>query len=316
MARIKYYYDPESCQFEKRKLTWKIISRQVLHYGAISGSIAAALIAAVFFFYDSPKEKYLASKNASLEKNILTYDNQISELESNLNQLHNKDNEFYRAIMDLPEVSKGIWNGGTGGSADASTRVSDEAMDETQTKLHQMEVKQKIQSRSFHNLFEKLKAKEKELMHIPSIRPVAGRLVSGFGLRMHPILKIKKLHTGLDFACPQGTPIYASGDGVVAFAGRHKNGYGIHININHGYGYVTKYGHMSELKVKKGQKIKRGDIIGYSGNTGLSKGPHLHYEIIKDGRKINPVDFFYSDLLPAEYVDFKKRAEQAGESMD
>ncbi|MCB9232245.1 MAG: peptidoglycan DD-metalloendopeptidase family protein [Bacteroidia bacterium] len=316
MARIKYYYDVETCQFERQRLNWKTITRQVLHYGAISGFVAAALLAGVFFFYNSPKEKYLSEQNAKLKKNILTYDEQIARLETSLNDLHQKDNEFYRAIMNLPEVSSGMWNGGTGGSANTSIHVNDEEMEKTQQQLHQMEIKQKIQSQSFVNLFEKLKAKELELAHIPSIRPVTGALVSGFGLRMHPILKIKKLHTGLDFACPEGTPIYASGDGVVSFAGRHQNGYGIHVDINHGYGYVTKYGHMSQLKVSQGQKVKRGDIIGYSGNTGLSKGPHLHYEIIKNGRKINPVDYFYSDLQPSDYVEFKKRAEQAGESMD
>ena len=215
-----------------------------------------------------------------------------------------------------PDPLEDEWaEGGIGGSKEYKD-LDNESLEETRKRLERIQTRVKIQQGSYKALVETMKGKEDELMHMPSIRPIATDLISGFGYRLHPILHVKKMHTGLDFRAPVGTPVYATADGTVEHSGRRGNGYGIHINIDHGYGYSSKYAHLSKTLVSEGQKVKRGDLIGHSGNTGLSKGPHLHYEIIKDGKKIDPVDFFYSDLAPEQFVEFKKQSQQFNESMD
>ena len=158
------------------------------------------------------------------------------------------------------------------------------------------------------------------LAALPAIQPVSNknlsRMASGYGYRIHPIYKTRKLHTGMDFSAKSGTPIYATGDGEISEINNLRNGYGKHVIINHGYGYKTLYGHMSKYIVHKGQKVKRGEVIGYVGSTGTSVAPHLHYEVIKDGRKINPVNFYYNDLTPDEYEKMLEISSQNNQSFD
>ena len=312
MARIKYYYDTEKCEYQKARLTWKSALKSLSTYSIVAAIGAAGFFAWRMFFHDTTKESWLKQQIRDYETHVGEFDDRMASLSKSLDGLEEKDKNLYRLIL---EMEPGTSTGGTGGTEKAPT-FQVESLQESEAKLDQIQTKLKLQESSYISLFETLKEKEVELHHIPSILPTTGQLISGFGLREHPILGIKKLHTGLDFTCKIGTPVYASGDGIVMFCGRSSNGYGIHIDINHGFGYITKYAHLSEIKVATGQRVKRGDVIGLSGNTGLSKGPHLHYEITKSGNKINPVDYFYSDLAPDEYVKFKKRAAVMNESMD
>jgi murein DD-endopeptidase MepM/ murein hydrolase activator NlpD len=176
------------------------------------------------------------------------------------------------------------------------------------------------QKKSYNEIDDLLKNKEKLLVSTPAIQPVSNkdltRVASGFGYRIDPIYKTVKLHAGLDFAAPQGTPIYATANGTVTVAGNTGNGYGNHVVINHGYGYETLYGHMVKVKARVGQQIKRGEVIGYVGSTGKSTGPHCHYEVHKNGQKIDPVYFFYNDLTPEQYDLLLKRAAAANQSFD
>jgi len=176
------------------------------------------------------------------------------------------------------------------------------------------------QKKSYNEIDDLLKNKEKLLVSTPAIQPVSNkdltRVASGFGYRIDPIYKTVKLHAGLDFAAPQGTPIYATANGTVTVAGNTGNGYGNHVVINHGYGYETLYGHMVRVKARVGQQIKRGEVIGYVGSTGKSTGPHCHYEVHKNGQKIDPVYFFYNDLSPEQYDLLLKRAAAANQSFD
>jgi murein DD-endopeptidase MepM/ murein hydrolase activator NlpD len=162
--------------------------------------------------------------------------------------------------------------------------------------------------------------KEKMLAAIPAIQPVANKnlkkMASGYGYRIHPIYKVRKMHWGTDFSAPTGTPIYATGDGTVTTYKRSRSGYGRHIMIDHGFGYETLYAHMSKIEVRKGQRVKRGDIIGYIGSTGSSTAPHLHYEVIKDGRKINPINYFFNDLSPEEYEEMLIISSHSNQSFD
>jgi len=162
--------------------------------------------------------------------------------------------------------------------------------------------------------------KEKMLASIPAIQPVANKnlkkMASGYGYRIHPIYKVRKMHWGTDFSAPTGTPIYATGDGKVTTYKRSRSGYGYHIVIDHGFGYETLYGHMSKIEVRRGQRVKRGDVIGYIGSTGSSTAPHLHYEVMKDGRKINPINYFFNDLSPEEYEEMLIISSHSNQSFD
>ncbi len=315
MPRIKYYYDPDTCNFEPAKLDSKTLVRKGLTYLTFAGIIAGLVFVYMFYYYDDDRTKILKDENDQLAMEIEQFDNEIEKLENDLEILHEKDKKVYRTILKADPLEDEWADGGIGGAVKRKD-LDNENLEATRKRLERIQTRVKIQQGSYKALVETMKGKEDELMHMPSIRPIATDLISGFGYRLHPILHVKKMHTGLDFRAPVGTPVYATADGKVEHSGRRGNGYGIHINIDHGYGYASKYAHLSRSLVAEGQKIQRGDLIGYSGNTGLSKGPHLHYEISKNGKKIDPVDFFYSDLAPEQFVEFKKQSQQFNESMD
>jgi murein DD-endopeptidase MepM/ murein hydrolase activator NlpD len=190
---------------------------------------------------------------------------------------------------------------------------------ETTKKMDKISKQIYIQSKSFDELFTMAKNKANMLVSIPAIQPISNtdlkKVASGFGWRIHPIYKTTKMHTGMDFSASVGTEIYATGNGVVVSSNEDR-GYGNNVIINHGYGYQTLYGHMSKIIRKPGQKVNRGDLIGYVGNSGSSTGPHLHYEVIKYNKKINPINFFYNDLSPAEYERMLEISSQSNQSFD
>lgn len=314
MARIKYYYDTEKCKFERARPTFQSVMRRVVTHVAIAGTVGAGIFAYRYHLIDNAKEKALKQEKKELLAHIEGFGENIALLETEVEKLHEIDVEVYRTILDAEPLSESVWQSGTGGTEKED--LQPELIGETRDRLDKMETKVKVQFKSYNSLLKKFKEKEEELKHTPSILPVQADVISGFGMRMHPILRFHRLHAGLDFRAPIGTKVYATADGTIEFSGVKKNGYGIHIDISHGFGFHTKYAHLSEVKVREGQKVKRGDLIGLTGNTGLSKGPHLHYEIVKNGKKINPIDYFYSDLDPETYVKFKKQAQQENESMD
>lgn len=315
--KIRYFYDDETCSFKEENVTVRSVTRTVFSYLTVSGLLACLIVALIFFGWDDPKSAMLKRENDKLNTKVQEYNKLASALEAKVDALHDRDNTFYRSVMSIKPSSEGEWNGGKGGTANRERFSHPETVRETEIRLDILNAKIETQSESYDMLFDRLLEKRKELAHIPAIKPVPGRVISGFGMRMHPIHNFRKMHTGLDLEASTNTPVYSTGDGEVEFAGVSRYGYGIHINVDHGFGFKTKYAHLSKLAVKKGQEVKRGDIIGYSGNTGLSKGPHLHYEIIKDDKKIDPVDYFYEDdLSPEEYVQLRKEAQVENESMD
>ncbi len=310
MPRIKYYYDPDTCSFESSKFDSKTLVRKSLAYFIISGIVMTLVFIYLFYYHEDRLTTKDTNNHLSLQ--IQQFDSEIDKLESDLKRLHKKDKNVYRTILKADPI-KDDW------SIDDHTKYGNsdgENMEVTLERLEDIQARIWIQKNNYNTLVETMKRKEEELKHMPSIRPVSTDLISGFGYRLHPILHVKKMHTGLDFQASVNTPVIATADGKIEYSGRSGNGYGIHIDIDHGYGYASKYAHLSKSLVVKGQKIQRGDLIGYSGNTGLTKGPHLHYEISKDGKKIDPVDYFYSDLDPEEFMEFKKQAQQFNESMD
>ena len=308
MKNTNYKYNPNTLNYEKINLTlWDKFKR--LSYYLIASVVVSVLILS-FSFYNIKSfiQKEAAKENQSLRQEISVFNKDLNLILEVLNDIQNKDDNIYRAIFEADPYPDHKRKLGTGGNPIKFKKYENieygELVVEIVQKLELIEKKLSSQSKSFDEVFEITKEKQKMLKAIPSIQPINNRdltrIASGFGMRMHPIYKILKMHKGMDFTAPVGTEIYATGDGTVEKVG-WTGGYGKTILINHGYGYKTRYAHCSKFKCKKGQKVKRGDHIGYVGNTGQSTGPHLHYEVFKNKRQINPVNFFFNDLSPEEY---------------
>lgn len=323
MAKAEYRYNPKTLTYEKAELGIK--GRLLKFLGYIgTGMVFSIVFLAIFYaLFDSPKEKKLIRKNEHLALQLDLFDKKLNQMESVLDNLQDRDDNVYRVVFEADPIPANIRKAGFGGVnryGDLEGYDHSESVIKTAKKLDQLAKQMYIQSKSLDEVYNMAMKKEKMLSSIPAIMPVAKknlkRVASGFGMRIHPILKIRKMHPGMDFTAPTGTPIYSSGDGVVEKVKTARGGYGKHIVINHGYGYQTLYAHMNEYNVKRGQKVNRGDVIGYVGNTGRSTGPHLHYEVIKDGVKINPVNFYSNDLTPEEYELMIEISSQTNQSFD
>ena len=247
----------------------------------------------------------------------------MRQIEIVLDDIQQRDDNIYRTIFEADPIPKSIRKQGFGGvnryKKFAGYSNSDIIISTTK-KIDQLTKQLYLQSKSFDDIINLTKDKSKMLASIPAIQPVSNkqlsRMASGYGYRIHPIYKTRKMHAGMDFSAKTGTEIYATGDGVISKVRRSKRGYGNHVKINHGFGYETLYAHMSKYIVRKGQKVKRGEVIGYVGNTGTSVAPHLHYEVHKNKRKINPVNFYYNDLNPEEYEKMIEISLQSNQSFD
>lgn len=317
MSKQKYILDPITLEYipVKRK-RW----REILIF-ILAGVVFMVLGFMILpHYFDTPEELALKRENANLKLHLDVLDKKFDHLEAVLKNIQNRDKNLYRLLFEAEPIPDDVREAGYGGSDDAY--LNDLNADEVTRLTRKMEALSKklvIQSKSFDELIKLAKEKEKYLSHIPAIQPIKNkdlkRLASGFGMRFHPILKIWRPHNGLDFTAKTGTPIYATGDGVVTYAGRG-SGFGLHVKIDHGYGYETVYAHMSKMAVKKGQKVKRGQVIGYVGSTGLSTGPHLHYEVHYKGKPVNPIYYFYRDLNAEDYEKMMELAKSAHQSLD
>lgn len=317
MVKIKYYYDTESCKYERIKVSTLDIILNLLGFFTLSMFLAVGMFIIYNSYFRSPLVVNLEKENEELMfyYDILKKDmSQVSEM---LVSLQERDDNVYRAIYEAEPISSSIRNAGVGGTNRYKELLNkglerEKLVLETHQRIDKLKKQMYIQTKSYDELLELAKNKELFLASLPAIQPVSNkelnRLSSGFGLRMHPILKVRKMHPGVDFSAPKGTPIYATGDGVVKSIKLSFGGYGKQVEINHGYGYITKYAHMNGFNVKLGQKVTRGECIGYVGNSGRSTAPHLHYEVHKDNRKINPVHYFSRDLNPAEYEEILRLA--------
>ncbi len=310
MARIKYYYDTETCKYERVKVgTWDIVL-SLLGFLSVATVISIVMVLVYNTYFESPKEAMLKKENEELR---LYYDILNGEMEGAkdmLAALQKRDDDIYRVINEAEPIPQTIREGGIGGS-ERYKKLLEQGLEQqelilgTLQRIEALKKQMYIQTKSYDEIVSLAKNKEQMYASIPAIQPVTNkeltRLASGFGRRVDPIYKVRRMHYGVDFSAPRGTPIYATGDGVVKKVKTNYGGYGKEILIDHGYGYVTRYAHMSEFNVKRGQKVKRGECIGYVGSTGKSTAPHLHYEVIKDNKKVNPVHYFYNDLNEEEY---------------
>lgn len=323
MAKIKYYYDTKTLSYKRIELNTFDKFKRSLGFLSASTVIGLIMVIVFFQFFDSPKEKRLKSE---IENLVLQYDilsKKMTQIDLVLDDIQHRDDNIYRVIFEADPIPSSIRKAGFGGVnryKDIRNFSNAELVIEAAKKADKLSKQLYIQSKSFDEVIDLAKNKADMLASIPAIQPIAnkdlGRVASGYGYRIHPIYKTRKLHTGMDFTAPQGTPIYATGDGKIAKVRRSRRGYGNHVIVDHGYGYQTLYAHMTKYIVYRGQKVKRGDIIGYVGSTGTSVAPHLHYEVIKNKRKINPVNYYYNDLSPEEYDKMLEISSQNNQSFD
>lgn len=323
MPKAKYYFNTDSLKYEKvvvsfKKRFWRVIGW--LSSALVFGSIVLLI---AYNFLDSPKEKQLKREINEMELQYDILQQRMNLADAVLKDLQQRDDQIYRVIFEAEPIPAEVREAGYGGInryKELEGYDNSELMTETSRKVDKLSRQIYIQSKSYDEVFELVKQKTVMLASIPGIQPVSmkgpARVASGFGYRIHPIYKTPMMHEGIDFTAPIGTEIYATGNGVVAKTEYNGRGYGNNVVINHGFGYSTLYGHMSRFNVRPGQRVNRGDIIGYVGNTGSSTGPHVHYEVIKGSSKIDPINFFFNDLSPDEYEMVREKASQQNQSFD
>jgi len=323
MKKVKYYYNTNTLRYEKLVVPLRVKLLRIMGFLAAAIVTALIIVAFAFQFLDSPKEKILRLQYERSQQDLNVISSRIRLMDQQMKQLEKRDNDVYRSIFEASPVADS--------ARQKQLEMENEirlvsSMDENElayslaATLNSISSRIKFQEKSYSDIEGMIKNKAKLLASTPAIQPVSNkdltRVASGFGSRIDPVYKTVKFHAGLDFAAPQGTPIYATADGRITTAGNTGNGYGNHVEINHGYGYQTLYGHMVRVKARIGQMVKRGEVIGWVGSTGKSTGPHLHYEVHKNGRPIDPIYFFYNDLTPEQYQQILKLAASSNQSFD
>jgi murein DD-endopeptidase MepM/ murein hydrolase activator NlpD len=325
MSKVKYYYDSDNLAY-KRIRTKKRKKFAYVMLFLLSSALFGFLIFLLLIntsYFETPKDKIQAREIEALALNYKVLNKKIDLMNEVLEAIENRDNDIYRIYFNATPISEEERKAGFGGVnryKDLQGYNNSELLENTTKRLDILTKELVIQSKSLDEIVALAKKKEKLLAAIPAIQPVKNEdlkhMASGYGYRSDPFTKIRKFHYGMDFTARTGTPIYATGDGVVYKADASLSGYGNHIEINHGYGYKTLYAHLSKYKCRPGQRVKRGDIIGYVGSTGRSQAPHLHYEVLKNGERVNPLNFYYGSISAKEYIEISKLANQENQSLD
>jgi murein DD-endopeptidase MepM/ murein hydrolase activator NlpD len=323
MKKIKYFYNANTLRYEKLETPLRVQLLRLLGFLSAAFVAAIILVSLAYKYFPSVNEKRLLQNNESLKDDYYVLSEKTKKIQDQMKELEKRDNHVYREIFEANPIpdsarAKAIHE------QDEIKLV--ESMDQENlatdiaSTLNNLSARIAYQNKSYNEIDGFIKNKEQLLASTPAIQPVSNkdlsRIASGFGYRIDPVYKTTKFHAGLDFAAPQGTPIYATANGTIVTAGNTGNGYGNHVVINHGYGYETLYGHMFRVKVRVGQKVKRGEIIGWVGSTGKSTGPHCHYEVHRNGDPVDPVYYFYNDITPEQYDRLLKLASSSNQSFD
>lgn len=318
MAKSFYFFNSSTLSFEKAEFSFKDLLKRGLWLIATALSFALVFVWLSFYVIDSPKEKVLQKENNELKEHLKQINQKLSVMEIVLNDIQDRDDNVYRSIFEAEPVPIELRNPFFNKSTKydhISEYESLKLLNIIAEKTDQLIVQMALEKRSLDTVSSLVTRKSEMLNAIPAIRPIKNmyQVTSGFGRRYHPILKTLRAHTGIDITAPKGTPIYATANGIVS-SDQGGAGYGITVILNHGYSYQTLYAHLSKKVVKNGQRVKRGQLLGYVGNTGLSMGSHLHYEVLKGGIPVNPVHYFFSDITPQEYdaiLESSKKINQA-----
>jgi murein DD-endopeptidase MepM/ murein hydrolase activator NlpD len=322
MPKPKFHFNPKTLTYERIDNTIKHRIRKIgshLFSGIVIGVIC---FLGLTLLVDSPKERMLRSENAQLEAQYELISNQLDAIQEVLSDMQQRDDNLYRVVVQaepIPNEIRNSYSGSLSQYEDLRKKTNSELATSTTLKLNNIKRQVYVQSRSFDEIVEMAKNKEEMLLCIPAIQPVLNkdlkRLASGYGIRIDPIYKTPKMHSGMDFTGATDTEIYATGKGVVEFVG-WKQGYGNAVVINHGFNYKTLYGHLNSFNVKKGNQVKRGDVIAFMGNTGKSTGTHLHYEVHYKGKPTNPTNYYFMDLSPEEYDNMVQLSSNYGNVFD
>lgn len=323
MSKVKYKYNPETLSYDRVETGFKYYLGK-----AFSFTVSSAFMGLVFFFlysniFESPREIKLERENVKLLSQYEIMASKLDQALDVLDDIQQRDENVYRVIFEADSIPNAIRRAGFGG-VNRYRYLEDldnaELVISTAKKLDGVMKQLYVQSRSFDEIIDLAQRKEEMIRCIPAIQPISNkdlkRTASGFGMRLDPIYKTNKFHEGLDFSAPIGTEIYVTGDGVVKTVHKSAIGYGNYVEVDHGFGYTTLYAHMSEFKVRVGQKVKRGEVIGFVGNTGKSTGPHLHYEVRIKGKAVNPTHYFFQDLTPEEYEEMIRISSNSNRTFD
>ena len=325
MAKVKYYYDSDTLSY--RKIEYKKGRKTKIFFLSLLGMILSGFLLLIIYlnipYIETPREKALKRELSNMELQFELLNKKMVQAQTVLSEIETRDNAIYRVYFEANPISEEQRKAGFGG---VNRYKNLEGFDNsnliisTSKKIDVLTKQIVVQSKSLDEIAGLAEEKEKLLKAIPTIKPVKNedltRMASGYGYRSDPFTKARKFHRGMDFTAPRGTPVYATGNGVVKRADSRSSGYGRHVRINHGFGYTSLYAHLYKYVVKRGQKVKRGDLIGFVGSTGRSQAPHLHYEIIKDGKRVNPLNFYYGNLSPEEFAELLKVAGQENQSLD
>jgi murein DD-endopeptidase MepM/ murein hydrolase activator NlpD len=325
MSKVKYYYDPDTLSYRKIEPKKSRRYRNIFLFslGAVISGLLGLILLLNTNVLNTPRELSLQREAKNYELRFELLNKKMAQMEQVLANIEDRDNNIYRLYFEanpIPEEQRKAGFGGVNRYKSLEGFNNSEMIIATTKRLDIIQKQMVIQSKSLDEITKLAEEKEKLLAAIPAIQPVNNeeltRMASGFGWRSDPFTKARKMHRGMDFTAPKGTPVYASGDGVVKRADNSASGYGKHIRIDHGYGYMTLYAHLSKYNVKRRQKVKRGDLIGFVGSTGRSEAPHVHYEVWKEGQRINPINFYYGSLSAEEFENMLKFATQENQSLD
>lgn len=314
-----YYFNPETLTFEKKEFSVKDIAKRVAWFLATALAFSVIIIWISFYLIDSPKELMLRQENEELKDQLKELDKRLDQLSVVTKDIQERDDKIYRSVFEsepVPMSERYPFLSGNNHYEGIKSPDVITLLDDVTHKADRLCVELSVQSYSFDTIADLVSKKSDMLRCIPAIRPLPNiyEVQSGFGYRYHPILKVLRPHTGIDITAKKGTPVYATADGVVSRE-QPGGGYGQVIVINHGYSYQTLYAHLSKKAVKPGEKVVRGQVIGYVGSTGISTGPHLHYEVIKGGKKVNPVHYFFNDITPEEYDAILKSSQKVNQAL-
>lgn len=323
MAKIRYHFNTKSLKIEKVQVTLKQRLLRLFSVLATGMVFATAVLVLAYNFIESPKERMLQREIEQYELQFKILNDRMEQVQNVVSDLQDRDDNIYRIIFESEPIPSSVRKAGFGGSdryAKLEGFKNTEIVENTTRKLDLITSQLYVQSKSFDEVFALAKRKEELLASIPAIQPVSNkelkRIGSYFGYRTDPFYKVTKFHEGIDFTATVGTDVYSTGDGTVTSVERSRSGYGNCITINHGFGYETVYAHLSKMDVRRGEKVKRGQVIGHVGNTGKSTAPHLHYEVRKGGKPVDPINFFFNDITPEEYEMMIELSQRPSQTLD
>lgn len=322
--RHTYRFNPHTLKYEKVFVSLRERVRRISFNVLFGVVLGVVLVFVGLQFVQSPSERGLRRELAQYKRQFQLILPRVQRAEKVLADLEERDNVLYRTIFECEPVSDSERFSGIGGEeryASLDGYDNSELIKMTTRKVDELTKRLYVESKSLDEIYSIARQKTERMASMPAIMPIAKdkcKVVSGFGYRFHPILKYRRLHSGIDLAARPGTPVYATGDGVVRVSGRNSEGYagyGVVVDIDHGFGFHTLYAHMSTTTVKEGHKVMRGEQVGTVGSTGMSTGSHLHYEVILNGKKVDPVYYFFNDLSPQEYDAVIEQARQENQCM-